>query len=770
MYCGKCGNVLQENEKFCSKCGTARNSKTCIKCGNILQENEKFCSKCGTAVMVNNCSKCGKPFEENEKFCSKCGNSRIPTQNNMSTMNSFPQNNVNNNMGTMNSFPQNNVNNNMPVKESWKQWNKQKILVVSGVFAVVFLIVFVSLTFNGSLFKKSGGSRTIMIYMVGADLESRSGLASRDLEDLDYSYTSKNGINVLLIAGGSNTWKNNYVDVSETSIYELGPLGFEKVDTRAKNNMGAIDNLTYFLNYAYKNYKSNNYDLLFWNHGGGVDGSEYDELTNDNLKISEMKAALEKSTFKDHKLEVVSFRTCLNATVEIANVFKDYANYLVASEEYTIGSQADSALRFINDIKKSDSAIEYGKKQISVYEETVQNTCAAASMFTTDSKEICYGATYSIIDLSKIAELKKTVNNFANDLDAKLNTDYLQMLKIRSTMDEYGGEESNSFEMVDLYDLADKMKDYSSNASKVKSIIDDAIVYNWTNTDYSHGLSVYFPYHNAHFLGTYDSVTASDNYSKFISKFYLKKRDYKSTSFTKFSSMGATVERKAAKSTDLEMELTEDQINNIDKKGVLVFVDTHDGLYQPIYNGRVEIEGNKLKANIKDQLIKISDIEYEDSSMWMIMSEVDKTDEYVDFKVWPKLAGLVSAIDPEEIDSNIIIRIDKEHPTGYIRSVTIDSKDKKESNNKFSLFSPVGVNLNDYRFLKFYNSRYKLIDDNGNFDNSFESTGSLWISFFKTNEFKFIKADLDEEDVYAVFRIKDMSGQEYNSKPVKLTK
>ena len=44
MYCGKCGNVLQENEKFCSKCGTARNSKTCIKCGNILQENEKFCS------------------------------------------------------------------------------------------------------------------------------------------------------------------------------------------------------------------------------------------------------------------------------------------------------------------------------------------------------------------------------------------------------------------------------------------------------------------------------------------------------------------------------------------------------------------------------------------------------------------------------------------------------------------------------------------------------------------------------------------------------
>ncbi len=763
MYCGKCGNVLQENEKFCPKCGTQRFSKYCGKCGNILQENEKFCPKCGTsAVVVNNCSKCGKLFEENEKFCSKCGNARV-------------QNQVNMNNTMTNSIPQN-QNNNVQVivkKNNYKQWTKKKVLVSGLAFVSVFLIVFFGLmaTGNFTIFKKAGGSRTIMIYMVGADLESDSGLASRDLEDLDYSYTSKNGINVLLIAGGSKAWRNDFIDVTETSIYELGPTGFEKVETRSKDNMGSIDNLSYFLNYAHKHYKSKNYDLIFWNHGGAVDGSEYDELTGDNLKVEEMKKSLENSPFKTEKLEVVSFRTCLNATIEIANVFKDYANYLVASEEYTVGSSADSALRFINIIKKSDSAIDYGKKEIEVYEETVYNACYASSMFGS-SPEICYGATYSIIDLSKVSELKKAVNDFSNDLDAKIDSNYAQILSIRSKLNQYGGDRAGDYyEMIDLYDLADNMQQLSSNASKVKKLIDEAVVYNWTNTDFSHGISVYFPLRGGNFIGTYDSITVSDNYSKLITKLFNKRKLQNTKALTNFSTMEAKVEKKDKSTTDLEIELTEEQIKNIDKKGVLVFADTHDGLYQPIFNGRVKVEGNKLKANIKEQLIKISDIEYDDKSMWMIMTEEAKTDDYVEFKAYPKLVEIESLIDPEEIDATLLIRIDKEHPTGYVKSVTIEKNDDKSTgDNKFMLFSPVAINLKNYRFLKFYNSRYKLIDDNGNFDNSFKSSGYLWIEFFKTTEFKFIKADLEEEDLYAVFRVLDMDGNEYDSKPIKLTK
>ena len=95
-----------------------------------------------------------------------------------------------------------------------------------------------------------------------------------------------------------------------------------------------------FLKYAYDYSKTDEYDLLFWNHGGAIDGSEYDELSNnDNLNLKEMNEALFNSPFKNKKLEIVIFRTCLNGTVEVNSVFSKYAKYLVASEEITLGAK-----------------------------------------------------------------------------------------------------------------------------------------------------------------------------------------------------------------------------------------------------------------------------------------------------------------------------------------------------------------------------------------------------------------------------------------------
>ena len=61
--CSKCGNEIQDGQKFCMKCGnpvSATNNKTasstfetpkvCSKCGNPLNPGQKFCMKCGTPV------------------------------------------------------------------------------------------------------------------------------------------------------------------------------------------------------------------------------------------------------------------------------------------------------------------------------------------------------------------------------------------------------------------------------------------------------------------------------------------------------------------------------------------------------------------------------------------------------------------------------------------------------------------------------------------------------------------------------------------------
>ncbi len=46
----------------------------CPKCGDPIDENEMFCSKCGTPLKVKTkCSNCDTQNEVNDKFCGNCG-------------------------------------------------------------------------------------------------------------------------------------------------------------------------------------------------------------------------------------------------------------------------------------------------------------------------------------------------------------------------------------------------------------------------------------------------------------------------------------------------------------------------------------------------------------------------------------------------------------------------------------------------------------------------------------------------------------------------
>lgn len=49
MKCTKCGNELQENQKFCTVCGTKTEIR-CPKCNEKLQLNQKFCTACGYKI------------------------------------------------------------------------------------------------------------------------------------------------------------------------------------------------------------------------------------------------------------------------------------------------------------------------------------------------------------------------------------------------------------------------------------------------------------------------------------------------------------------------------------------------------------------------------------------------------------------------------------------------------------------------------------------------------------------------------------------------
>ncbi len=694
------------------------------------------------------CSKCGKKTEENTKFCSNCGNPII----------NYPTTPIPTNIS-------------IPIHNNSKkgiQWDINKILVIAIVFVVLIITIVV-----GKELLKTNNSRTIMIYMVGANLESDKGLATRDLKDLDYHQIANHKVKVLLMAGGAKTWQNNYISSDETSIYELTENGFVKIDQRKRNSMGKADNLSYFLNYSYQHSKTKKYDLLFWNHGGAVDGSEYDELTfnNDNIKLEEFKTALEKSPFnKNNKLEVVSFRTCLNATIEVANVFKDYANYLVASEEVTIGSIFDSALKFINEIEPTDNAIEYGKKQIEGYKSSVTTYC---NYYHSKSEEenYCVDLTYSMIDLLKIEKLSDSFDKFSSDIAQKLTTNYNEFARIRANLNQYAVDEP-AYDMIDLYDFVSHFSKYSNSAKQVLTNIESAVEYNYSNNSYSHGLSIYYPYNKDSFLNNYyEKISVSDEYTKFVEQFYqLKTTKEKNKSFASFQEKKVKVKDVKKETADFEIELTEDQVENFAKAQYMVFVDTKDGYYKLLYIGNeVKLEKNKIKANVQGKLLRFADIEYDDISNWMTVIEKEVTDDYIEVTTISFLQkGMAILGDP----ATMTIRIDKDNPNGTIKSIVLLDNQKDNSNSdSLKLFSNTGVRLNDYTFIIFGGQSYKIQDDSGKFNPNFlqKSSGTFTGNYLPTNQFHFIKENFSSEyDYYAVFKVEDISGQVYYSEITKM--
>ena len=336
-----------------------------------------------------------------------------------------------------------------------KKNNTKTMLYIIIILLLVIIISVVGLLLNNKKIKESF-SRTVMIYMVGSDLETRNGLATVDLNGIDYEKTTENNVNVLLIAGGSKKWHNDYIDKSETSIYKLESNGFVKVKEQELQSMGKPNVLSDFINYVYENYQTDKYDLIFWNHGGAIAGSEYDELNNyDNLSLNELNEALSNTKFNsNNKLELVFFNTCLNGTIEVANTFKDYSDYLVASEETTLGSPYTSELQFINNIETTDDQIDVGKKFISTYKDKIR-VIKEKSIFEDDS---AIYSTYSLIDLSNVDELTNSVSEFFKEIDVEDN--FNQISKARANLLQYG-ESAPSYDMVDLYNLVDELKEIS---------------------------------------------------------------------------------------------------------------------------------------------------------------------------------------------------------------------------------------------------------------------------------------------------------------------
>ena len=700
------------------------------------------------------CNKCGSQNPDTARFCENCGNALVTQV--VTTQVPVPQVSPVSTMKPATKAP-------IDIK---------KFIIVGLLLAIIMMMLIVCfiITKKDDVGNKPNevlsGSRTIMIYMVGSNLETDNAIASADLRGIKPEEIDMENVKVYLYTGGTEKW-HNFISSDENAIYELKSDGFSKVKTYEKEDMGDAETLATFLNYVYDASKTDLYNLVFYNHGGAIDGAIYDDFTNNNLSVGEMGDAFEKTPFKgDNKLDTILFRTCLNGTVEVADELDEYARYLIASEEVTNGYPQDSVFTFINELEVSDTGIDYGKKFIAKYEKYMDFIDPFAFSST---------PMYSIIDLSKVDTIVDELDTFINGIDVKKN--YSDIIKVRSNMYQYGFTVSGfpNFDTVDLYSLIEGIDDYSTVSSdKLLASIKDAVVYNWSKfLKESNGLSVYFPYNgsrleqNAMIL-EYNDMDFSNNYVTFVKQISNLKNSNQVSNFTKTDLYDSDTK---VEKGEFKLELTPEQAKDFAEASYVVFEKQDNNYYMPVYKSdNAYLDGNTLKSDVTGNMLKIVTKNEEGGydKFWLQLFENTRTEK----KIHKTGAvafyfGDTNDFSNFKVDAlDIYIEYD-ENGKPYVGNVTTSVKDEETGTVKVEY-----VKLEDYDYVQFTNFRYDILDENGNFTTEFESDPTKYLIEvdMKEDEFYYENVSLDSGDYYAVFYITDIYGNRVNSNLVSVNK
>ena len=353
---------------------------------------------------------------------------------------------------------------------------------------------------------------TLMVYLCGTDLESRSKMATSDLQEMIGAQISDN-VNVLVYTGGCKQWQNNAISSNTNQIWQVKDDGIVCLEKDlGKYSMTDPDTLSWFIRWCAKNYPANRQSLIFWDHGGGsVSGFGYDEKfpLSDGMSLAEIDKALEDGGVK---FDFVGFDACLMATTENALMLAKHTDYMIASEETEPGI-GWYYTDWLTKLSKNTSmpTVEIGKNIIDDFVDTCARKCQGQS------------TTLSIVDLAEAeSTIPEALSVFSADTYEMIaNDEYARVSKARSGAREFGV--SSKIDQVDLAHMAKNMGTVEGAA--LKNAILSCVKYNRTSSNMtnSYGLSIYFPLRKTSMVkdavGTYEEIGLDGEYAECIKAF-----------------------------------------------------------------------------------------------------------------------------------------------------------------------------------------------------------------------------------------------------------
>ena len=333
---------------------------------------------------------------------------------------------------------------------------------------------------------------TLMIYLCGSSLEDK-GSGSMDLVEMVRSGFDGERLNVVVMAGGAQSWALPQIRDDSTAVYQVGSAGIRLLEDDGRlYNMGDPRTLRAFLKYTREAFPSDHYALILWDHGeGSLIGVCHDvNFEEDCLTPAELQAALHSAGFSGKKLDWIGFDACLMGSAEIAKAVAPYAQYMIASQETEPKTGWDYT--FLAQLNGGEHPAMTGERIARVY---LENGRAAMPGVFEAGK-----LTLSCVDLSGMEPLADMLGRFISTVKVRDDT-YADISRSRRRMLSFGRNEEDPDEDYDLIDLGSMVENLAAfgdpeRAAEVMDALSECVKVAESSGRQGSGLTLYFPFYN----------------------------------------------------------------------------------------------------------------------------------------------------------------------------------------------------------------------------------------------------------------------------------
>ncbi|MBI5653990.1 MAG: hypothetical protein HZC40_26605 [Chloroflexi bacterium] len=316
----------------------------------------------------------------------------------------------------------------------------------------------------------SGGNKawTFMLYLAGDnDLHAYLERAIAQLE----AQQPNPDVNVVVLFDNDRKNDSWRFLVQPGGNYTLGVNKWYLGEVNTGDPQSLID----FINWTRANYPAQHYYLALADHGRGTSGVAWDDSSSkDYLTTPELRAALNAATNSGAwKIDVLHYDACLMALFENAYQVKEYANYLVASENlgWSIFAYDAYTRNGIRGISGARAPYEFALVLPKVNATTTARQLATdiANAYFNHPALSTYPRTISALDLSRATNVRQALDALATALRANLNSIKTNIQNTRTATQKFDSRDyfkiTQDDEYVDLYHLAAQLKTYIADAT-----------------------------------------------------------------------------------------------------------------------------------------------------------------------------------------------------------------------------------------------------------------------------------------------------------------